>query len=256
MQLCRPWGTWRSDAGLIASTHGRCPRKSCQQKPCDANPPSGGLGPTTRPPNTIFTYYGSGRACAQKFFQRIWWSDRSGRAWGRSHSGNCFRSAAPRADLRPWRRLCLSGPTQGAYTPTSTGRSLPLFSTTSSSGNLQSICFEIFITVGWGWAAHCQFQFSSFNLRAGAGGVTSLGSRGVTEDVELPKELTPVTSHSIAFVEALLCTDQAQVQSGKYLLSGSGAPKAPTASSAGLAFLQGQKNPGGSRGEPHNRSGN
>ena len=130
------------------------------------------------------------------------------------------------------------------------GRSLPLFSTTSSSDNLQSICFEILITVGWGWAAHCQFQFSSFNLRAGAGGVTSLGSRGVTEDVELPKELTPVTSHSIAFVEALLCTDQAQAQSGKYLLSGSGAPKGPTASSAGLAFLQGQKNPGGSRGEP------
>ena len=39
---------------------------------------------------------------------------------------------------------------------------------------------------------------------AGAGGVTSLGSRGVTEDVELPKELTPVTSHSIAFVVATL----------------------------------------------------
>jgi len=39
---------------------------------------------------------------------------------------------------------------------------------------------------------------------AGAGGVNSLGSRGVTEDVELPKELTPVTSHSIAFVEATL----------------------------------------------------
>ena len=38
----------------------------------------------------------------------------------------------------------------------------------------------------------------------GAGGVISLGSRGVTEDVELPKELTPVTSHSIAFVEATL----------------------------------------------------
>ena len=31
--------------------------------------------------------------------------------------------------------------------------------------------------------------------------MTSLGSRGVTEDVELPKELTPVTSHSIAFVD-------------------------------------------------------
>jgi len=38
----------------------------------------------------------------------------------------------------------------------------------------------------------------------GAGGVTSLGSRGVTEDVELPKELTPVTSYSIAFIEATL----------------------------------------------------
>ena len=38
----------------------------------------------------------------------------------------------------------------------------------------------------------------------GAGGVNSLDSRGVTEDVELPKELTPVTSHSIAFVEATL----------------------------------------------------
>lgn len=38
----------------------------------------------------------------------------------------------------------------------------------------------------------------------GAGGVTSLGSRGVTEDVKLPKELTPVTSHSIAFVEPTL----------------------------------------------------
>src|SRR5215472_6845062 len=46
-----------------------------------------------------------------------------------------------------------------------------------------------------------QFRFSSFYLSAGAGGVTSLGSRGVTEDVELPKEFTPVTSHSIAFVE-------------------------------------------------------
>jgi len=34
--------------------------------------------------------------------------------------------------------------------------------------------------------------------------VIPLGSRGVTEDVELPKELTPVTSHSIAFVEATL----------------------------------------------------
>jgi len=34
--------------------------------------------------------------------------------------------------------------------------------------------------------------------------VNSLGSRGVTEDVELPKELTPVTSHSIAFVAATL----------------------------------------------------
>jgi len=34
--------------------------------------------------------------------------------------------------------------------------------------------------------------------------VISLSSRGVTEDVELPKELTPVTSHSIAFVEATL----------------------------------------------------
>jgi len=39
---------------------------------------------------------------------------------------------------------------------------------------------------------------------AGAGGVNSLYSRGVTEDVELPKELTPVTSHSIAFVVATL----------------------------------------------------
>jgi len=41
-------------------------------------------------------------------------------------------------------------------------------------------------------------------LVAGAGGVNSLGSRGVTEDVEPPKELTPVTSHSIAFVGATL----------------------------------------------------
>ena len=32
--------------------------------------------------------------------------------------------------------------------------------------------------------------------------MTSLGSRGVTEDVNLPKEFTPVTSHSIAFVDA------------------------------------------------------
>ena len=34
--------------------------------------------------------------------------------------------------------------------------------------------------------------------------MNSLDSRGVTEDVEFPKELTPVTSHSIAFVEATL----------------------------------------------------
>lgn len=49
-----------------------------------------------------------------------------------------------------------------------------------------------------------KFDFRASNFMAGAGGVTSLGSRGVTEDVELPKELTPVTSHSIAFVEATL----------------------------------------------------
>lgn len=49
----------------------------------------------------------------------------------------------------------------------------------------------------------------------------SLGSRGVTEDVELPKELTPITSHSIAFVR-LLCAVSAATQSGKYLLSSSG----------------------------------
>jgi len=47
-------------------------------------------------------------------------------------------------------------------------------------------------------------NYSTSDSAAGAGGVTSLGSRGVTEDVELPKELTPVTSHSIAFVEATL----------------------------------------------------
>ena len=48
-----------------------------------------------------------------------------------------------------------------------------------------------------------QKEFTS-NSAAGAGGVISLGSRGVTEGVELPKELTPVTSHSIAFVEPTL----------------------------------------------------
>lgn len=60
--------------------------------------------------------------------------------------------------------------------------------------------------------------YSMSDSAAGAGGVTSLGSRGVTEDVELPKELTPITSHSIAFVK-LLCAVFATTQSGKYLLS-------------------------------------
>ena len=55
----------------------------------------------------------------------------------------------------------------------------------------------------------------------GAGGVNSLGSRGVTEDVQPPKELTPVTSHSIAFV-AILCPIPSSPQSGKHLNSSSG----------------------------------
>src|SRR5437773_11980323 len=51
---------------------------------------------------------------------------------------------------------------------------------------------------------------------AGAGGVNSLGSRGVTEDVELQRNSPPITSHSIAFVR-LLCTFRGRAQSGKHL---------------------------------------
>lgn len=44
------------------------------------------------------------------------------------------------------------------------------------------------------------FRGVKFTWRSvGAGGVNSLGFRGVTDDVEPPKELTPITSHSIAF---------------------------------------------------------
>src|SRR5262245_59037982 len=70
---------------------------------------------------------------------------------------------------------------------------------------IEAICnsFLLITLQQWGHArSSSQFSNSGFQsaTHAGAGGVTSLGSRGVTEDVELPKELTPVTSHSIAFV--------------------------------------------------------
>jgi len=59
-------------------------------------------------------------------------------------------------------------------------------------------------------------EVSSGGSVPGAGGVTSLGSRGVTEDVELPKN-SPLLLATALRLLRLLCTVRAGTQSGKHL---------------------------------------